>query len=73
MAREVPIWNAVVAAEEAGGKDAESFAREEAKQAAASGDTETAATWNGVADELWSLHSINRQRVSGPPLQAKTR
>jgi hypothetical protein len=55
------IWAAMIAAEDAHGEAAESFARGEAKRAEAAGNSQEAAEWNLVADELHILHLINRQ------------
>lgn len=55
------IWNAIASAEDAHGDAAETFARGEAAKAAANGDAELAAAWQGAADQLHTLHSINKK------------
>lgn len=55
------VWEAITSAQNAHGDAAETFARGEAHKAAAKGDIERAATWQDAAEQLHTLHSINRQ------------
>lgn len=59
MTKADPIWNAVLAAEDAHGDAAEVYARGEAAKATMRGDIEGAAHWCGIAEELNTLHAIN--------------
>lgn len=61
MTRTDAIWTTVMAAEDKHGEAAEAFARDEAAKATEAGDTERAAHWADAADELHTLHTINRQ------------
>lgn len=72
MTRETDrVWTDVIAAEDEHGEGAEDFARREAAKAAASGDAEREQNWQTVADELHTLHAINRRwarpRGDAPP------
>jgi hypothetical protein len=55
------IWIAIASAEDEHGDAAETFARGEAAKAAANGDAELEAAWQGAADQLHTLHSINQE------------
>lgn len=55
------IWDVITFAQAAHGDAAETFARREALNAAAKGDAELAATWQSAAEQLHTLHTINRQ------------
>lgn len=54
------IWDIITFAQAAHGDAAETFARREALNAEAKGDAELAATWQSAAEQLHTLHTINR-------------
>jgi hypothetical protein len=55
-----PIWTAIIATEDAHGENAEDHARCEAGKACRTGRMREAAIWDTAADDLHSLHLINR-------------
>ena len=72
MTRETDrVWTDVIAAEDEHGEGAEDFARREAAKAEASGGAGREQNWQTVADELNTLHAINRRwarpRGDAPP------
>jgi hypothetical protein len=54
------IWAAVIAVEDAHGENAEDHARCEAGKACRAGHMREAAIWDAAAEDLHSLHLINR-------------
>lgn len=55
------VWAAVTAVEDEYGETAEAEARRQAEICAAAGDAVQAAIWEAAANNLHTLHTINRQ------------